>query len=83
MLVAEILCEFVYVIFVIECHERLSNVRIGYVTLAEGLAEIARVEVYDLLDDTIAVSILKLGSCLEKIKPGVRKSHISHKFSKI
>lgn len=83
MLVTKVFCKFVYVIFLIESHECRRNVRNAYVTLAECMAEVARVEVYDLLDDALTVSILELRSRLEKIKPGVRQDYISHNIRKI
>jgi hypothetical protein len=83
VLVAEILRELVYVILFIKSKERFRKVRIGEVTLAERVAEVARVVVYYLFDDTLAVSILKLRSCLEKIKAGVCERHVSHNLRKI
>ena len=67
MLIAKIFGELIYVIFFIESIECIGNVRIGYVTLAECVAEVARVEVYKLLDDALTVPILELRCCFEKL----------------
>ena len=83
MLIAKIFGELIYVIFFIESIECIGNVRIGYVTLAECVAEVARVEVQDLLDDALTIPILKLRSRLEKIKPGVSQSNVPHNLSEI
>ena len=83
MLVAEILRELVYIILFIKSKECFRKVRVADVTMAERVAEVARVEVYYLFDDTLAVSILKLRRCLEKIEPGVCERHVSHNVSKI
>jgi hypothetical protein len=83
VLVTEVLREFVYIILFIKCNECIRNVRIGYVAQAQRVAEVARVEVQYLLDDALAIPVLKLRRRLEKIKPGVSVSHVSHDVSKI
>jgi hypothetical protein len=47
------------------------------------MTEVTRVEVYDLLDDALAISILKLRRGFEKIKPGMSERHISHDVGEI